>query len=112
MENGNIDEIQRKVYENWFSVFSEKFDLRPQGYVYLKTSPEICEDRIKKRDRSGESSIPLEYLTKLDHLHTEWLKREHQNGVPVLEIDVTEDYINNEARREEIFESIMDFVKN
>ena len=70
VENGNIDEIQQKVYEQWFSVFSEKFNLRPQGYIYLKTSPEICEERIKKRDRSGESSIPLEYLTKLDILHT------------------------------------------
>lgn len=111
VDNGNIDEIQHKVYEQWFSVFSEKFDLRPQGYIYLKTSPEICEERIKKRDRSGESSIPLEYLTKLDILHTNWLKRENENGIPVLEIDVTEDYTNNETRQREIFQSIMDFVK-
>ena len=110
VESGNIDEIQKKVYEQWFSVFSEKFELRPQGYIYLKTTPEICEERIKKRDRSGESSIPLEYLTKLDTLHTEWLKRENENGVPVLEIDVTEDYTNNETRQQEIFQSIMDFV--
>jgi len=112
VDNGNIDEIQHKVYEQWFSVFSEKFDLRPQGYIYLKTTPEICETRIKKRDRSGESSIPLEYLTKLDNLHTEWLKDENQNGTPVLEIDVTEDYTNNEERQKEIFQTIMNFVKN
>tara|TARA_B100000963_G_C22575897_1_gene648395 strand:+ start:357 stop:1016 length:660 start_codon:yes stop_codon:yes gene_type:complete len=111
VENGNIDEIQQKVYEQWFSVFSEKFNLRPQGYIYLKTTPEICEERIKKRDRSGESSIPLEYLTKLDHFHTDWLQRENENGVPVLEIDVTEDYTSNETRQREIFQSIMDFVK-
>lgn len=111
VDSGNIDEIQHKVYEQWFSVFSEKFDLRPQGYIYLKTTPEICEERIKKRDRSGESSIPLEYLTKLDILHTNWLKRECENGIPVLEIDVTEDYTNNETRQREIFQSIMDFVK-
>ena len=110
VESGNIDEIQKKVYEQWFSVFSEKFELRPQGYIYLKTTPEICEERIKKRDRSGESSIPLEYLKKLDTLHTEWLKSENENGVPVLEIDVTEDYTGNETRQQEIFQSIMDFV--
>ena len=111
VDSGNIDEIQHKVYKQWFSVFSDKFNLRPQGYIYLKTTPEICEERIKKRDRSGESSIPLEYLTKLDTLHSVWLKRENENGIPVLEIDVTEDYTNNETRQREIFQSIMDFVK-
>ena len=110
VECGNIDEIQYKVYQRWFKVLSEKFDLKPKGYIYLKTTPEICEERIKKRDRSGESSIPLEYLKKLDILHTHWLSNEQKTGIPVLEIDVSGDYVDDNVIQKEMFDRIMEFV--
>lgn len=41
--------------------------------IYLKADAKICDERIKKRDRKGESSIPLEYLEKLNRVHDEYL---------------------------------------
>lgn len=38
-------------------------------YIYLRSSPQNCIDRIKTRDRSCESSVSLEYITNLHHLH-------------------------------------------
>lgn len=31
--------------------------------IYLRCTPEKCHDRTKKRQRSEESEIPLDYLT-------------------------------------------------
>ena len=110
-KNGNINEIEHEVYQQWFNVFTEKFNLRPKAYIYLKTSPETCAVRIKRRDRTGESSIPLEYLKELHILHDTWLAEEKKWGVPVLEVDVSVDYIaDNEASRR-IFREILDFVQ-
>ena len=110
-KNGNINEIEHEVYHQWFNVFTEKFNLRPKAYIYLKASPETCAVRIKRRDRTGESSIPLEYLRELHILHDTWLAEEKKWGIPVLEVDVSVDYIaDNEASRR-IFQKILDFVK-
>lgn len=110
-ENGNIGEIELKVYEDWFKVLTEKFDVSPSGFIYLKTSPETCYQRIKKRSRSGESDIPLEYLEQLDILHTIWLEDEKKKGIKVLEIDVSEDYTESPEKQEEMFRKIKDFVE-
>lgn len=110
-KNGNINEIEHEVYQQWFNVFTEKFNLRPKAYIYLKASPETCAVRIKRRDRTGESSIPLEYLRELHILHDTWLAEEKKWGIPVLEVDVSVDYIaDNEASRM-IFQKILDFVQ-
>ena len=110
-QNGNIGEIELKVYEDWFRVLTEKFDVRPSGFIYLKTSPETCYQRIKKRSRSGESDIPLEYLEQLDILHTIWLEDEKKKDVKVLEIDVSEDYTESPEKQEKMFGKIKDFVE-
>lgn len=34
----------------------------PNGLVYLRASPEKCMSRLKRRARSEETGVPLEYL--------------------------------------------------
>tara|TARA_B110001450_G_scaffold6681_2_gene6876 strand:+ start:3540 stop:4130 length:591 start_codon:yes stop_codon:yes gene_type:complete len=38
-------------------------------YIYLKSNPESCLARIKKRNRMGEDNIDLEYIKRLHELH-------------------------------------------
>lgn len=38
-------------------------------YIYLRSSPQQCIERIKKRDRVCEASVSLEYITNLHYLH-------------------------------------------
>lgn len=109
--NGNIGEIELKVYDDWFKILTEKFDVAPSGFIYLKTSPETCYQRIKKRSRSGESDIPLEYLEQLDILHGIWLEEEKKSGKQVLEIDVSVDYTESEEKQNEMFGKIKEFIE-
>ncbi|VDD74402.1 unnamed protein product, partial [Mesocestoides corti] len=60
--------------------------------VYLRCSPEVCAERIRKRDRKGESSISMDYLHQLHDLHEDWLLRGKSEPVeaPVLVFDCDE----------------------
>lgn len=66
-----INEIEYQIYNKWFYEFSLEF---PEiEYIYIQTKPEICNERIKQRDRKGEI-IGLEYLQKCHQYHEEWLE--------------------------------------
>ena len=71
-EQGFIDEIQWQTYNYWFDTFKEK--VSASFVIYVNTQPDICFERIKKRNRDGESDIPLEYLEHCHRLHQEWLE--------------------------------------
>ena len=55
-------------------------------FIYLKTIPEICLERIQLRNRPEELGIPIEYLTALDKKHDLWLNDPDINH-PVLTIN-------------------------
>ena len=70
-DDGKINEVEYKIYNQWFNEFINDFpDIE---YIYIKTSPEIAFNRIKKRGRLGEN-IPLEYLKRCDEYHNNWMK--------------------------------------
>ncbi len=89
VEFQNMNEIEYKTYLAWYALTEHKFakDIKADAIIYLRTTPEICMERIKKRSRNGESSISMEYLTALHNKHEEWLT-DHVN---VIVIDVSKD---------------------
>lgn len=58
--------IYLKMFDE-FSTIINKFKM-----VYIRTMPEICDLRVKRRNRQGEV-IPLEYLQDCHHYHDVWL---------------------------------------
>ena len=93
-----IDEIGYQIYRRWFDCFT---DILPETkYVYLKTDPVVCVQRIKKRNREGEENIPVEYLEKVHQYHENWLNRDGDimlNGNETIENNRTKlfEYIDN-----------------
>jgi deoxyadenosine/deoxycytidine kinase len=70
-DTGKIELVNYKIYLKWFESFSEEFPI--DKVIYVKTTPEICEFRMKMRSRTGESSVSLEYLTDCDLYHMNML---------------------------------------
>ena len=99
------------VYLQWFNIFTEKFNLK-FTHIFTWTDAQTCATRIKRRDRTGESGIPIEYLKDLGILHDIWLAEEKKWGIPVLEVDVSVDYISDNEASRKIFQQILDFVEN
>lgn len=69
-DNEKIDEINYKIYLKWFNDFID--ELPKHEFIYIKTNPDMCLERIKKRNRSGEN-IELEYLINCDNYHDKML---------------------------------------
>lgn len=88
MKNDNtINDYEYDVYKNLHDILSET--LSPlSGIIYLKTSTSICVDRIISRDRSGEESISIEYIKKLNNKHNEWLSTYDSDQLLVLDGDL------------------------
>lgn len=78
-QQGHINEIEWQTYNYWFDTFKEKTKLNM--IIYVNTNPEICFERIKKRNRTGESNIPIDYLKHCHRLHNEWLDSNNEEVV-------------------------------
>ena len=104
-EDGNINEIEWNDYTEWFDFVVKHIGFKPKGFIYLRTDPEKSYERINKRKRSGESNISMDYLKKLHERHDKWLM---DANVPVLVLDVTEDF---ESNPEPLVQKVRDFVK-
>ena len=70
-DTGFMEFIQYQIYLKWFDAFSAEFPIHK--IIYVKTSPEICYQRILKRSRSGEDQISHDYLNRSHLYHEEML---------------------------------------
>ena len=105
----NISELEWKLYNEWYHWLIDKTKLNPSAIIYLKVSPKICEERIKKRDRKEELSVPIEYLEKIHKRHEDWLNE--RTDIPILTIDFSGN-ISDEDFMESTIEKINNFIKS
>jgi len=73
-ESGLMTPIEMKIYVKWSEWLKEKLCRKIDAIIYLRSSPEVSYERIKKRSRKGEELIPIEYLKDLHRLHDKWLE--------------------------------------
>jgi deoxyadenosine/deoxycytidine kinase len=62
--NGRLTTVQAALLDEMYEKIWE-----PTHYIYLRSDPNKCSERIKNRGRRSEDSIPLEYLRSLHDLH-------------------------------------------
>lgn len=102
-QRGNISEIEYNIYHTWFDTFVTEFNLQGDKFIYLKTDKDICDTRIKKRSRTGENGIPLDYLEDLNMLHEQWLGDRDD----VIVVDASQDFLKEPEKMELEFERIL-----
>ena len=109
-----INEIEYQIYNKWFDEFSDC--VKKMKIVYIRTTPEISDKRIKERARTGES-IPLSYLQNCHYHHDIWLYSPDivENG-NVLVINGNEEtntsiFIENKYY-DNLMEKVFNFMKN
>lgn len=113
--SGFMTELEWQLYLQWFDfVVTKKIEL-PQGFIYLRTSPELVYERIIKRSRSAESSISIDYLRDIHNRHEEFLVlKQGLSGdlakVPVLVLDADLDFESDPAVQLNFLNKIRDFL--
>jgi deoxyadenosine/deoxycytidine kinase len=85
VEEGKMSKLEWDLYMKWFDAFAK--DSPIHGIIHITTDPTCSKERIVRRGRSGEDSISLEYLTKLDQQHKKWIST---TSLPTLSLS-TED---------------------
>lgn len=89
-----VDE-EYQLYKNLFDIIYKEIP-KPDLYVYLLQNPEQLLSNIKKRGRSYEQEISIEYLGKINTAYLDYLNQ--QADLNILIIDVTnKDFVNNQA---------------
>ena len=69
-----MNEMEISIYDSWFDpVVSCLPGLIPDGFIYLRASPDTCHKRMLLRKRAEEGGISLEYLRDLHEKHESWL---------------------------------------
>ena len=59
LASGKMSSVEYGVYRKWFDWVIRQEKPHVDLIVYLRTSPEECYDRIKKRSRKEELDIPM-----------------------------------------------------
>lgn len=87
-EMGLMNTVEKATYDLWFNWLESKIRRMPDGIIYLRASPELCHERMKKRDRVEEHSVSVDYLSKIHDKHEDWLNHATDyHGIPVHIID-------------------------
>jgi len=83
-------EIMSYMEYNLFSDFVHRIGWVPDVYIYLRTTPEMCFERIQQRSRDCENGVSLDYIriihVEYERLATEILK---EMNVTVYVIDAS-----------------------
>ncbi|XP_062180826.1 uncharacterized protein LOC133885176 [Phragmites australis] len=82
-----MNEMEISIYDSWFDpVVSSLPGLIPDGFIYLRASPDTCHKRMMHRKRSEEGGVTLDYLQGLHEKHESWLLPSKGTGPGVLSV--------------------------
>ncbi|XP_077885125.1 deoxyguanosine kinase, mitochondrial isoform X3 [Ictidomys tridecemlineatus] len=120
-ENGSLSDIEWHIYQDWHTFLLQEFASRLSlhGFIYLQATPQVCLKRLHRRSREEEKGIELAYLEQLHGQHEAWLIHkttklhfEALSNIPVLVLDVNDDFSEEVTRQEELMKKVNTFVKN
>nr|XP_009930049.1 PREDICTED: deoxycytidine kinase-like [Opisthocomus hoazin] len=118
-ESGNINETEWAIYQDWHTWLLNQFDsdIELDGMIYLRTTPEKCMERLQMRGREEEQGIELEYLENLHYKHESWLHErtmrvdfENLKEIPILVLDVNEDFKNDKIKQQYLIDKVKSFL--
>jgi deoxyadenosine/deoxycytidine kinase len=114
-EQGFLSPLEWKLYLEWYEwLVAEKCHV-PQGFLYLRVDPQVAYERIRKRNRYAEKTVPLSYLKQIHAKHEDFLINQttispQLKSVPVLVLDCNEEFAENSAVLHKFLEQIQTFM--
>ncbi|XP_054587733.2 deoxyguanosine kinase, mitochondrial [Nothobranchius furzeri] len=118
-ELGCINATEWAIYQDWHSFLVEQFGHRVelQGIIYLRSSPQKCMERLRRRGRHEENEVKLDYLDKLHVQHERWLVEKSTEihfdklkKVPVLLLDAGVEFQSDPEVQEQFITKVKNFL--
>lgn len=106
-EQNNINEMEWVLYDEWYQ-FAVRNSPTIHGHIYLECETSTCMARLRKRDRTEEVSVTVEYQNQLIAKHEDWLSTLDQNRV--CRVNVDKDFLDEEVNCQTLIDKIDAFV--
>jgi len=90
LQSGHLTETEYALSTDWFQFLETNFKIDLDLIIYLRTSPQIALERVKKRDRVEEREVTLEQLERCHNLHESWIM-DHNCKFPVAVVNANAD---------------------
>jgi deoxyadenosine/deoxycytidine kinase len=96
-ENGYMNALEWRLYQDGFSLITQRYPCYPTGFIYMQTDPEVCFGRLKKRNRFEEKGITLGYLRSIHEKHESIMIRNRSlipdlKDIPVLILPCNDEF--------------------
>lgn len=113
---GYMSSLEWQLYQEWFSWLVDSYTTKPDAFIYLRTDPTVCYERLVKRNRSEEKNVPLDYIQLLHKKHEDWLLHKkdvapYLQNVPVLVLECNNDFEHSIAEQHKHIKSIVQFIE-
>ena len=113
-EMGTMTPLEWNLYQEWFEWLVENYTIKPTGFIYLRTEPNVCHQRLLKRNRSEESGVNLNYLKALHQKHEEWLVEKRTTAsylkeIPVLILESNKEFEADPIEQTKHMQKIADY---
>lgn len=114
-DSGFLTQLEWSMYCDWFSFLVPNNCAKPHGFIYLQADPVTCFERIKKRSRSAEDTISLDYINQIHHRHEEFLLTQRDtfsavSTIPVLVLDVAQEFESDVAHFAALARQVQEFI--
>jgi deoxyadenosine/deoxycytidine kinase len=79
LDSGDLSPIEHNIYMQYAAEGHttvggpSSASITPTTYIWVNTPPDTCMANVGRRNRLGEDSITLQYLTKCHECHVKWL---------------------------------------
>lgn len=119
-ENSNISNLSYELLKYNYEVCTQgaiKKYTNPDLLVYIKTTPDVCLQRLQGRKRLAESTVDLAYLTQIHNAHEKWLFSTLENesyGIKpsILTIDGNQNPKRMQEEAKRVYEEILNIKDN
>ena len=104
--------MTHRDFENYKSIFNlmESFVKPPDLLIYLRSKIPNLVDQIHKRGRDYESSISIDYLSRLNERYEAWIQTYDKGKLLIIDVDNL-DFVENKKDLQTITDKIDDSLK-
>ncbi len=104
--------MTNRDFENYKSIFNlmESFVKGPDLLIYLRSEIPNLVEQIHKRGRDYESSISIDYLSRLNERYEAWIQTYDKGKLLIIDVDDL-DFVKNKKDLQTIIDKIDDSLK-
>jgi deoxyadenosine/deoxycytidine kinase len=100
-KNSHLNNLMTDDEYHLICQITKSVGYKPDVFIYLRSTPELCMERIKKRNRHCESKVTAEYITQLHVLYDQCIEDLIKEGKHVFIVDA---YKEKQSICEEVIE--------